>query len=126
MTATIIRWGVVGFGVLTSLAAGEAVAEAAGAGDGAPARRPNVVVIMTDDMGYGDLGFHGNPKIRTPHLDKFAKQSVRMKNFHVSPVCSPTRSSLLTGRYNYRTGVVDTFLGRSLMHPDEVTIAEML
>jgi len=89
-------------------------------------KRPNVVLILADDMGYGDLGFHGNPKIRTPHLDKFARQSVRMKNFHVSPVCSPTRSSLLTGRYNYRTGVVDTFLGRSLMYPDEVTIAKML
>src|SRR5262245_56195495 len=88
-------------------------------------RRPNVLVVITDDQGYGDLGFHGNPKVRTPHLDAFARQSVRLTHFHVSPVCSPTRSSLLTGRYNYRTGVVDTFIGRSLMHPDEVTLAEM-
>ena len=89
-------------------------------------KKPNVIVILTDDQGHGDLGFHGNPKIRTPNIDKFARQSVRMKNFYVSPVCSPTRSSLMTGRYNYRTGVVDTFQGRSMMHPDEITIAKLL
>lgn len=100
------------------------MASSASAADGT--RRPNVVLIIADDMGYGDLGVHGNPKIRTPNLDRLARQSLRMKNFHVSPVCSPTRSSLMTGRYNYRTGVVDTFLGRSMMHPDEVTLAEVL
>ncbi|MGF1581579.1 MAG: arylsulfatase [Gemmataceae bacterium] len=89
-------------------------------------KKPNIILIMTDDQGHGDLGFHGNPVIRTPHLDKFAKQSVRFKNFFVCPVCSPTRSSLLTGRYNYRTGIVDTYLGRSMMHSDELTLAEML
>lgn len=88
--------------------------------------RPNVLLIMTDDMGYGDLGAHGNPKIKTPNLDRFASQSVRLKNFYVSPVCAPTRASLLTGRYNFRTGVVDTYLGRALMRSDEVTLAEML
>jgi arylsulfatase A-like enzyme len=87
---------------------------------------PNILLIVTDDQGHGDLGFHGNPKIKTPNLDAFAKQSIRLTNFYVSPVCSPTRSSLMTGRYNYRTGIVDTFLGRSMMHPDEVTLAEML
>ena len=92
----------------------------------APDGRPNVIVIMSDDQGFGDLGAHGNPKIKTPNLDKFAGESVRLKNFYVSPVCSPTRSSLLTGRYNYRTGVVDTYLGRSMMYPDEVTLAEVL
>jgi arylsulfatase A-like enzyme len=92
----------------------------------APDVRPNIVVIMTDDQGYGDLGVHGNPKIKTPNLDRFAAQSVRLKNFYVSPVCAPTRASLLTGRYNYRTGVVDTYQGRALMHPDELTLAEIL
>lgn len=92
----------------------------------APAARPNIVLIMTDDMGYGDLGVHGNPQIKTPNLDRFAKESVRLKNFFVCPVCSPTRASLMTGRYNYRTGVVDTYIGRSLMYPDETTIAEIL
>lgn len=91
-----------------------------------PGRRPNVLVIITDDQGYGDLACNGNPVIRTPHLDQLAKESVRLTNFYVSPVCSPTRASLLTGRYNYRTGVVDTYLGRSMMHADEVTLAEML
>jgi arylsulfatase A-like enzyme len=88
--------------------------------------RPNILVILTDDQGYGDLGCHGNPLIRTPNLDRLAGQAVRLTNFYVCPVCSPTRSSLLTGRYNYRTGIVDTFLGRSLMRPDEVTLARML
>jgi len=88
--------------------------------------RPNIILIMTDDQGYGDLGVHGNPQIKTPNLDRFARQSVRLKNFYVCPVCSPTRSSLMTGRYNYRTGVVDTYIGRSLMHSDETTLAEIL
>ncbi len=93
---------------------------------GGTARRPNVVIIITDDQGYGDLGANGNTHIRTPNLDALAVGSVRFEPFYVSPVCSPTRASLMTGRYNYRTGVVDTFLGRSLMFPDEVTLAEML
>ena len=88
-------------------------------------RHPNVVVILTDDQGHGDLGFHGNPVLHTPNIDRLARQSVRFDYFYVSPVCAPTRASLLTGRYNYRTGVVDTFLGRALMHPDEVTLGEM-
>lgn len=88
--------------------------------------RPNVVLIVTDDQGYGDLGFHGNPKLHTPNLDRLARESVQFQSFYVSPVCAPTRASLLTGRYNYRTGVTDTFLGRALMHPDETTLAELL
>ena len=98
---------------------------APGSASGAEAR-PNILLIMTDDQGYGDLGVHGNPKIRTPNLDRFARESVRLKSFYVSPVCSLTRASLMTGRYNYRTGVVDTYAGRSLMHPGETTIAEVL
>jgi arylsulfatase A-like enzyme len=93
-----------------------------------PARAtpPNILLIMTDDQGYGDLGVHGNPRIKTPNLDRLAKESVRLKNFFACPVCSPTRASLMTGRYNYRTGVVDTYIGRSLMYPDETTTAEIL
>ena len=88
--------------------------------------RPNVILILTDDQGHGDLGFHQNPKIHTPNLDRLARESVRFERFHVSPVCSPTRASLMTGRYCYRTGIVDTFAGRSMMFPDEVTLARML
>lgn len=98
-----------------------AIITSAGAAD----RPPNVLLIITDDQGYGDLGLHGNEKVQTPNLDALGRESVQLTRFHVSPVCSPTRASLLTGRYNYRTGVVDTFIGRSLMWPDEVTVAEI-
>jgi len=92
----------------------------------APSERPNVILIMTDDQGYGDLGVHGNPLIKTPNLDRFAGESVEVESFYVCPVCAPTRAALITGRYNYRTGVTDTWLGRAMMHGDEVTLAEML
>lgn len=88
--------------------------------------RPNILFIITDDQGWGDLACHGNPIIRTPNLDRLASQGVELTRFHSSPVCSPTRASLMTGRYNYRTGAVDTYMGRSMMHADEMTLAEML
>tara|TARA_R110000850_G_scaffold30618_10_gene84102 strand:+ start:650 stop:2389 length:1740 start_codon:yes stop_codon:yes gene_type:complete len=88
--------------------------------------QPNIIIVMPDDMGYGDLGVTGNPVIRTPNLDRFASESAELTNFYVSPVCSPTRASLMTGRYNYRTRCIDTFKGRSMMEPEEVTIAETL
>ena len=91
-----------------------------------PHRQPNIVLVITDDQGYGDLGLHGNARIRTPNLDRLGRESVRFNRFYVCPVCSPTRACLMTGRWNYRTGVVDTYLGRSMMHPDEVTLAEAL
>ena len=112
--------------VARALFCGPSSGPASASSNAAADPRPNVIVIITDDQGYGDLGIHGNPKIKTPHLDEFSRQSVRLKNFYVSPVCAPTRASLLTGRYNYRTGVVDTYLGRAMMHPDEVTLAEIL
>ncbi|QDU22467.1 arylsulfatase [Urbifossiella limnaea] len=89
-------------------------------------QRPNVLLVITDDQGFGDLGAHGNPVVRTPNLDAFTKQSAWLKNFHVSPVCSPTRAALLSGQYNYRTGVVDTFIGRSLMRPDVTILPQLL
>ena len=87
---------------------------------------PNIILIMTDDQGYGDLGVTGNSIIETPNIDAMASKSATMSNFYVSPVCAPTRASLMTGRYNYRTGVIDTYVGRAMMHTDEVTIAEIL
>ena len=86
--------------------------------------RPNVVIIMTDDQGIGDFGFMGNPHIETPVLDQLALESLHMTNFHVSPVCAPTRSSLLTGRYSLRTGVHDTYNGGAMMAGSEITLAE--
>ena len=88
-------------------------------------RRPNVLLIMTDDQGIGDVGCHGNDKIRTPNMDLLAREGVEFTQFCVSPVCAPTRASLMTGRYNYRTGAIDTYLGRAMMHGDEVTVAEL-
>jgi arylsulfatase A-like enzyme len=88
--------------------------------------RPNVVLIMTDDQGIGDFGATGNSVIETPHIDALAQRSATIRDFYVSPVCSPTRACLMTGRYNYRTRVIDTWLGRSMMEPAEVTIAELL
>ncbi len=88
-------------------------------------RQPNVIVVITDDQGYGDIGAHGNTMIRTPNLDKLHGQSVRLTDFHVDPTCSPTRAALLTGRYSTRAGVWHTVMGRSLMYHDEVTLADI-
>ncbi len=91
----------------------------------AEARPPNVVLLITDDQGYGDLACHGNPILQTPNLDRLHGQSVRLTNFHVDPTCSPTRSALMTGRYSSRVGVWHTVMGRSLLRKDEVTLANV-
>ncbi len=88
-------------------------------------KRPNVVLVMTDDQGYGDLGCHGNPVIQIPNLDRLYTQSIRLTNFHVGPTCSPTRAALMTGHYCNRTGVWHTIMGRSLLRKDEVTVADV-
>jgi arylsulfatase A-like enzyme len=87
---------------------------------------PNVILIITDDQGYGDFGFTGNPHVKTPILDKFAGESVRLTNFYVCPVSAPTRASLMTGRNSLRTGIHDTYNGGAIMATEEYTIAEML
>jgi arylsulfatase A-like enzyme len=89
-------------------------------------RPPNIVLVMTDDQGWAQLGMRGDPDLRTPHLDRLASESAEFRRFYASPVCAPTRASLMTGRHAYRTGVTDTWLGRALMAPDETTIAEVL
>jgi arylsulfatase len=91
-----------------------------------PQKQPNVIMIITDDQGYGDFGFTGNPHVRTPVLDKLARQSIRFSNFYVCPVSAPTRAGLMTGRYPLRTGIRDTYNGGAMMASSEVTIAEML
>ena len=89
------------------------------------AARPNVVLVMTDDQGYGDLGCHGNPVLKTPNIDKLYGESVRLKDYHVAPTCSPTRSALLTGHWTNRTGVWHTIMGRSMLRENEVTIGQI-
>jgi arylsulfatase A-like enzyme len=84
------------------------------------AAKPNVILVMTDDQGYGDLGCHGNTMIRTPSLDKLHAESLRLTDFHVSPVCTPTRASLMTGRDCVRVGAWATTWGRSLPYADEM------
>ena len=86
---------------------------------------PNVVIIMTDDQGWGDFGFHGNPVLETPALDQLASESARLSTFYVHPVCTPTRSALMTGRYPQRTRAFDTWVGRAMMDPEEWTMAEI-
>ena len=85
--------------------------------------RPNVVFVLTDDQGYGELGCHGNAVIRTPHMDQLYGESVRFTNFHVGPTCAPTRAGLMTGHYHNSTGVWHTIGGRSLLRRDEYSIA---
>ena len=88
-------------------------------------KQPNIVFVLTDDQGYGDLGCHGNPVLKTPNIDAFHSQSVRFTNFHVGPTCAPTRSGLYTGHYANSTGVWHTVGGRSLLRGNEICIADV-
>lgn len=88
-------------------------------------RPPNVILVLTDDQGIGDLGCHGNPWIKTPHLDAFYQESVRMTDFHVSPLCAPTRAALMTGRYPIRNGTWATYKGRDALPEGSLTMAEV-
>ena len=90
------------------------------------AQRPNIVLVMTDDQGYGDLGATGNPIVRTPNLDRFYRESFRFTDFHVSPTCAPTRSALLTGRHEFKNGVTHTIHERERMTLKAVTLAQVL
>ena len=75
--------------------------------------RPNVILVMTDDQGYGDLSCHGNPTLKTPNLDRLHAESVRFTDFHVSPFCTPTRAALMTGHHAGYTGAFRTSSGRT-------------
>ncbi|NKB65436.1 MAG: sulfatase-like hydrolase/transferase [Candidatus Latescibacteria bacterium] len=88
-------------------------------------RKPNVILLLTDDQGYGDLGCHGNPVLRTPHLDRLYGHSVRLTDYHVEAMCAPTRAALMTGRYPARTGVWSTLWGRYIMRRDESTLGDI-
>jgi len=88
--------------------------------------RPNVVLIITDDQGYGDFSLHGNSTLKTPQIDALGRQSVRFERFFVNSFCSPTRAALLTGRYPLRTGVFGVTHNKETMRSEEITLAEML
>lgn len=88
--------------------------------------RPNIILVMTDDQGYGDLGCTGNPIARTPNIDRFHAQSVRFTNFHVSPTCAPTRAALLTGRHEFKNGVTHTIHERERLTLKATTLAQAL
>ena len=92
-------------------------------GDGS--RQPNIVIIITDDQGWGDISLHGNTNLQTPNIDALAQNGAQFSNFYVQPVCSPTRADLLTGRYHTRSGVFDTSEGGERMSLDETTFADI-
>lgn len=88
-------------------------------------RKPNVILILTDDQGWGDLSLHGNPWVETPNLDKLAKSGERFSYCYVSPLCAPSRASLLTGRYHLKTGVISVSKSLEILNSDETTIGEL-
>lgn len=88
-------------------------------------KKPNIVFILTDDQGYGDLGCTGNSIINTPNINTLYSESVSFSDFHVGPTCAPTRAGLLTGHYHNSTGVWHTIGGRSLLRKDEVSLADI-
>ncbi|MEM9160575.1 MAG: arylsulfatase [Verrucomicrobiota bacterium] len=87
---------------------------------------PNIVFIICDDLAYGDLSCHGNPYCQTPAIDSLKDAGASFGHYHSGPLCTPARSAILTGRYPYRTRAFDTYLGRSMIDPDETTIAQLL
>ncbi len=87
--------------------------------------RPNVIVIVSDDQGYGDLSCHGNPYIKTPNMDQLHAESVRFTDFHVDPTCAPTRSALMTGKYSHHVGVWHTVCGGNHLRSTEKTMADV-
>lgn len=123
------RWHFGGLSLLVvSLVVGAApFTAAADQNGGTPTAKskPNVIVIVTDDQGYGDMSCHGNPWLKTPNLDRLASQSVRLEDYHVDPYCTPTRAALMTGRYCTRVGAWSVTQGRQLLQDDEVTMANV-
>ncbi len=95
------------------------------AGSRVLAARPNILIVLVDDAGYGDFGCHGHPFLKTPNIDRLHGESVRLTDFHVAPMCSPTRGQLLTGCHGLRTGVTSVTAGRTLLRPEFVTAPQI-
>ena len=89
------------------------------------ADRPNVIILITDDQGFGDLSCHGHPILETPAFDTLHRESVRLDNFHVAPVCTPTRSELMTGLYALRNKASTVPSARNWMRRDIVTLPDI-
>ncbi|QUI25322.1 arylsulfatase [Vallitalea pronyensis] len=87
-------------------------------------KKKHVILIVTDDQGYGDIGAHGNPWLKTPNLDKLHDTSISLESFHTDPLCAPTRAALMSGRYSFGAGVYSTLNGRFYMKPDLYTMAD--
>ena len=89
---------------------------------------PNIVVFLSDDMGWGQPGFNGGEEVETPSIDRIAEEGIRLTQFYVAPVCTATRGALLTGRYSWKNGTAIRFNGRTSrgMRDDERTLAEAL
>lgn len=96
------------------------------AADSLSGKRPNILLIITDDQGYGDISAHGNPELKTPNLDRLHREGVRFTDFHVSPTCAPTRSAVMTGRHEFRNGVTHTILERERMTLQATTLPQVL
>lgn len=96
------------------------------AANAAQAKQPNVLLIITDDQGYGDFSIHGNTHLQTPHIDRLGAEGVRFDRFYVNSFCAPTRAALLTGRWPLRTGCHGVTHNAEAMKPSEVTMAEAL
>jgi len=109
-----------------SPAAQSPAAQSPAAQSAAGRRRPNIVYVMTDDQGYGDIAAHGNPILKTPHLDRLHAESVRLTEFHASPTCSPTRAALMTGRHEFRSGITHTILERERLALSATTLPQLL
>jgi arylsulfatase len=90
-----------------------------------PQEHPNVLIILTDDQGYGDMSCHGHPVLSTPNIDRLHDESVRLTDFHVAPMCAPTRGEILSGVHCLRNGAMATSLGRHLLKPELPTMADL-
>lgn len=97
-----------------------------GLADSIAGKKPNIIFILTDDQGYGDVSAHGNPILKTPNMDRLHREGVRFTDFHVSPTCAPTRSALLTGRHEFKNGITHTIHERERLALDAVTLPELL
>jgi len=110
----------------TALCCEQAAIVADEIGDSLIGSKPNILVILTDDQGFGDTSGHGHPNLKTPNLDRLEREGRSFKNFFVSPTCSPTRSALMTGRHEFFNGVTHTILERERLTLDAITIADVL